>query len=65
MDMRIGSITPAPTEEEVAAITAAVAELWPRPVLATSNGPTVNNAWRFSGRWWATNPIARRGRPGN
>ena len=54
-------VTPEPTDEEAAAIVAAVELTWPRP---TTAGPT--NApprWRFSGRWW-TKPIpSRRDRP--
>lgn len=61
---RIGSIMPAPTDEEVAAIAAAVAELWPRPVADPSAARRTDNTWRFSGRWWVHNPVARRGRPG-
>lgn len=57
-------ITPAPTDEESAAIVAAVEALWPRPVLASDDGgPLRNPAWRFSGRWWAKPTAARRTRP--
>ena len=44
-------ITPAPTDEEAAAIVAAHEALWPRPALATGQGARTP-AWRFSGRWW-------------
>ena len=48
-------VFPAPTDEEAAAIVAAVALAWPRPVLAAAAGPTRADtpSWRWSGRWWA------------
>lgn len=50
------------SEEEVAAIVAAVEMAWPRPTAAAVADPPMR--WRFSGRWW-TRPIpARRARPG-
>jgi len=49
-------ITPAPTDEEAAAIVAAHEALWPRPVAVTADGDR-SPAWRFSGRWWM--PAAR------
>jgi len=57
-------ITPAPTEEEAAAIVAAVQALWPRPVLPpAADSPTRLPTWRFSTRWWARPLAARRDRP--
>jgi hypothetical protein len=58
----IGSISPDPTDEEVAAIAAAVEVAWPRPVaeVAESGEPS---RWRFSGRWWSKPMPARRDRP--
>lgn len=51
-----------PTDEETAAIVAAVEALWPRPV-APADTPRRDATWRFSGRWW-TGPVAnRRDRP--
>jgi hypothetical protein len=58
------AVTPSPTDEEAAAIMAAVEVLWPRPV--ASAAPTDyrrNPTWRFSGRWWAAPLVARRSRP--
>jgi hypothetical protein len=55
-------ISPVPTDEEAAAVVAAVEVLWPRP-LAVSPGGGVTPAWRFSGRWWAKPIAARRQRP--
>lgn len=54
-------ITPDPSDEEVAAILAAVEVSWPR---AGAPAPADRSPrWRWSGRWW-TKPIpARRNRP--
>jgi hypothetical protein len=54
-------IRPTPTDEEMAAIAAAVEVLWPRPVVL--GGPTGPPPWRFSGRWWRRPIAARRERP--
>ncbi len=44
-------IRPTPTDEEAAAIVAALTMAWPRP--AAEEPPTTGStAWRFSGRWW-------------
>lgn len=55
-------ITPDPSDEEVAAILAAVEVAWPRPSAppAQPEGPP---RWRFSGRWWAKPVPAVRQRP--
>jgi hypothetical protein len=50
-----------PTDEEVAAIMAAVEVTWPRPVLVEEPAPV--SRWRFSGRWWTRPVPARRARP--
>jgi hypothetical protein len=50
-----------PSDEEVAAIVAAVEVAWPRAALA---GPSsVPPRWRFSGRWWTKPVPLRRSRP--
>jgi len=61
-DTTIGSISGDPTDEEVAAIAAAVEVAWPRPVLAApvDDEPA---RWRFSGRWWSKPLPSRRARP--
>jgi hypothetical protein len=60
----VASITPAPTDEEVAAIMAATEALWPRPVvLAAAVAERPRSAWRFSGRWWSLPLPLRRDRP--
>ena len=54
-------IDPLPTDEEAAAIAAAVEVAWPRAV-ADDGGPTTPR-WRFSGRWWGKPIPLRRNRP--
>jgi hypothetical protein len=49
------------SDEEVAAIVAAVEVAWPRAVAV---GPAVDlPRWRFSGRWWTKPVPLRRSRP--
>jgi hypothetical protein len=51
-----------PSEDELAAIIAAVEVAWPRPVAAARvTGQPAR--WRFSGRWWTKPVPARRDRP--
>lgn len=53
-------VSPAPTDEEAAAIVAAVQTAWPRPAVAASDAGTGDPRWRFSGRWWnRPAPVAR------
>jgi hypothetical protein len=55
-------VKPTPTEEEAAAIVAAVELLWPQ-VVGDEGSARRQSAWKFSGRWW-TQPIPlRRARP--
>jgi hypothetical protein len=54
-------IDPTPTEEEAAAVVAAVEAAWPRPVVAASEPETPR--WRFAGRWWSRPIPIRRDRP--
>ncbi len=55
-------IRPAPTDEEAAAIAAAIEMSWPRAVVGGAEPPAPPR-WRFAGRWW-TKPIPiRRDRP--
>ena len=58
----IGAITPTPTDDEAAAIVAAIELAWPRPVVVMEDAVRLP-AWRFSGRWWAKPVAARRDRP--
>lgn len=50
-----------PSDDEVAAIVAAIEVTWPRPV-ATAAEPVLPR-WRFSGRWWTKPVPLRRQRP--
>jgi hypothetical protein len=59
--VHVGSISPDPTDEEVAAIAAAVELAWPKGVVAEDE-PEVSR-WRFSGRWWSRPLPSRRDRP--
>ena len=61
----VGAVTIAPeiSDEEAAAIVAAVEVLWPRLVAVPDVDARRASVWRFSGRWW-TQPIPlRRARP--
>ena len=64
MSLNVGAITPIPTEEEAAAIAAAVTMMWPQPMVASTTDASTFSAWRFSGRWWVTDAVSRRARPG-
>lgn len=61
--MPVPTITPTPSDEEVAAIMAATEALWPRPVVVEAAEPPRRSPWRFSGRWWSKPIPARRDRP--
>ena len=55
-------VSPTPTDEEAAAIAAAIDVAWPRAVIG-SDAASAPPRWRFAGRWW-TKPIpVRRDRP--
>jgi hypothetical protein len=60
--IRIGSITSSPTDEEVAAIMAAIEATSPRAVVVEDES-AATPPWRFSGRWWRKPVAARRDRP--
>lgn len=51
------------TEEEAAAIAAAVEALWPRPTVAERVTERQPGVWKFSGRWWSQPIPLRRARP--
>jgi hypothetical protein len=56
----VGAVRPAPDDDELAAIVAAVEQAWPRPVAPVrADEPR----WRFSGRWWSRPVPTRRDRP--
>ena len=54
-------ITPDPSDEEVAAIAAAVEVLSPPHPVGGVGDPTPR--WRWSGRWWSKPIPQRRNRP--
>ena len=54
-------ITPTPTDEEAAAIVAAIEASWPRAV--ADGAPEPPPRWRFAGRWWSKPIPVRRDRP--
>ena len=50
-----------PTDEELAAIVAAIEATWPYPTPTPQPGQPPR--WRFSGRWWSKPSPLRRARP--
>lgn len=54
-------IRPTPTDEEAAAIAAALDTAWPRGVAAVVEPEPPR--WRFAGRWWSKPVAVRRDRP--
>lgn len=61
--MTLTSITPEPTEEEAAAIVAALHQAQPQMVIDQGAPQQRYGAWRFSGRWWSLPIPVRRNRP--
>lgn len=53
-------ISPVPTDEEAAAIVAALEVAWPR---VGGEAAVEVPRWRFSGRWWSQPIPLRRSRP--
>jgi len=47
----------------LAALAAAVDQVWPRPAVVLAEAPSGPPAWRFSGRWWTRPATTRRDRP--
>jgi len=47
----------------LAALAAAVDQVWPRPVVVLAPEPSGPPPWRFSGRWWTRPATTRRDRP--
>lgn len=54
-------ISPEPTDEEAAAIAAAIEVT--RPVAVAEARAELESRWRFSGRWWSRPVALRRSRP--
>ena len=61
--MKNTHISPAPTDEEAVAITAAVHAMWPVPMVVPPEERARETAWKFSGRWWNRPLPSRRERP--
>ena len=49
------------SDEEVAAVVAAIEVAWPRPAAVAADMQSPR--WRFSGRWWTKPVPLRRNRP--
>ncbi|MEZ5227039.1 MAG: hypothetical protein R2710_10290 [Acidimicrobiales bacterium] len=60
---KVKLISPDPTDEEAAAIVAAIEMAWPRPAAHTQSPDPGPPRWRFSGRWWSQPTITSRRRP--
>jgi len=58
----VSSISPEPTDEEAAAIVAAIQLGLPGGGAGGDARPAVSR-WRFSGRWWSRPVPSRRARP--
>lgn len=54
-------VTPEPSDEEVAAMAAAIEVAWPRAAAPAAHDTVPR--WRWSGRWWSKPIPARRVRP--
>jgi len=52
-----------PSEDELAAIVAAIEIAWPKPVVIPPPVNSEPSRWRFAGRWWSKPIPARRDRP--
>ena len=61
--LQVVSVRPEPSPEVLAAIVAAVSEVWPRVVTSEEQSQREGPVWRFSGRWWAKPTAMRRDRP--
>ncbi|MDW3177115.1 MAG: hypothetical protein R8J94_07005 [Acidimicrobiia bacterium] len=57
---RISDISPVPDDDVVAAITAALHEVWPQPTAVSAPLELPNASWRFGQRRWQDRQIPRR-----
>jgi hypothetical protein len=57
---RISDISPIPDDDVVAAITAALNEVWPQPISPVSPVEPTNVSWRFGQRRWQDRQIPLR-----
>jgi hypothetical protein len=55
-------MTTEPSDEEMAAVVAAIELAWPRAAAAAAL-PDEPPRWRFAGRWWSKPIPSRRDRP--
>lgn len=42
-----------PSDDEIAAIVAAIEMSWPKPIAASATRPMPSTRWRHADRWWA------------
>lgn len=59
----VTNVSPAATDEEAAAIVAALDVLWPQHTADAIEPARRAEVWRFSGRWWSQPIPLRRARP--
>ena len=48
-----------PSDQEIAAIVAAIEMAWPKPS-APKVAPQISTKWRYSGRWWSEGRLPNR-----
>lgn len=56
-------VRPTPTDDELAAILAAIDIVWPRPEAQPAPPSLEPSRWRFAGRWWSKPVPLHRERP--
>jgi len=56
---RIADIRPAPNDDVLAAITAALSEAWPEPTPPPPVVSSIDTNWRFGARRWRARQIPR------
>lgn len=62
--MKVAQVRPEPSDEEMAAIVAALDVIEREAVTAARTTAIADaNQWRFSGRWWNRSTPLGRGRP--
>jgi hypothetical protein len=61
--VEIADIRPTASDEEIAAIVAALELTWPDADAGAAGADDQPTRWRFSGRWWTKPAPLRRDRP--
>jgi hypothetical protein len=61
--VEVGAVRPEASDDELAAIVAAIEAVWPKPVVVGPGATQEPPRWRFAGRWWTKPVPARRDRP--